>query len=41
MIAIVDYGMGNVRSVRNALEYIGEEAVVTADAARHRRRGRA
>ncbi len=31
MIAIVDYGMGNVRSVHNALEYIGEEAVVTAD----------
>ena len=32
MIAIIDYGMGNVRSVRNALEYIGEDAVVTADA---------
>lgn len=31
MIAIIDYGMGNVRSVRNALEYIGEEAIVTAD----------
>lgn len=31
MIAIVDYGMGNVRSVHNALEYIGEDAVVTAD----------
>ncbi len=31
MIAIIDYGMGNVRSVYNALEYIGEEAVITAD----------
>jgi glutamine amidotransferase len=31
MIAIVDYGMGNVRSVHNALEYIGEDAIVTAD----------
>jgi glutamine amidotransferase len=31
MIAIVDYGMGNVRSVHNALEYIGEDTVVTAD----------
>ncbi len=31
MIAIVDYGMGNVRSVRDALEYLGEEVVITAD----------
>ena len=31
MIAIIDYGMGNVRSVAGALEYIGEEAVVTDD----------
>lgn len=31
MIAIVDYGMGNVRSLRNALEYIGAETCVTAD----------
>lgn len=31
MIAIVDYGMGNVRSVYNALEYIGQTAVVTSD----------
>jgi len=30
-IAIIDYGMGNVRSLMNALEYIGEEASVTAD----------
>jgi glutamine amidotransferase len=28
-IAIVDYGMGNVRSLMNAFEYVGEDAVVT------------
>ena len=33
MIAIVDYGMGNVRSLRNALEYLGEDVTVTDDAA--------
>jgi imidazole glycerol-phosphate synthase subunit HisH len=32
MIAIVDYGMGNVRSVMNALAWIGEDAEVTSDA---------
>lgn len=30
-IAIIDYGMGNVRSLMNAFEYIGEDATVTAD----------
>lgn len=30
-IAIIDYGMGNVRSLMNAFEYIGEDASVTAD----------
>ncbi len=30
MIAIVDYGMGNLRSVQKALEYLGAEAVITA-----------
>jgi glutamine amidotransferase len=30
-IAIVDYGMGNVRSLTNALAYVGENAIVTAD----------
>lgn len=29
MIAIIDYGMGNLRSVYNALDYIGEDAVIT------------
>lgn len=30
-IAIIDYGMGNVRSLMNAFEYIGEDTAVTAD----------
>ena len=33
MIAIVDYGMGNVRSLRNAFEYLGEDVMVTANPA--------
>jgi glutamine amidotransferase len=31
VIAIVDYGMGNVRSVQKAFEHIGADAVLTAD----------
>ncbi len=31
MLAIVDYGIGNVRSVLNALEYIGVEAILTRE----------
>jgi glutamine amidotransferase len=31
MIAIVDYGMGNVRSLRNAFEFLGAEVLLTAD----------
>jgi glutamine amidotransferase len=31
MIAIIDYGMGNLRSVQKAFEYLGFDAVVTAD----------
>jgi glutamine amidotransferase len=31
MIAIVDYGMGNVRSLSNAFEYLGKDVVVTDD----------
>ncbi len=31
MIAIVDYGMGNLASVKKALDYIGEESVITDD----------
>ena len=33
MIAIVDYGAGNVTSVRRAVEYVGGECVVTSDPA--------
>lgn len=33
MIAIVDYGMGNVRSLRNAFEFLGVEVLLTADPA--------
>lgn len=32
-LAIVDYGMGNLRSVRNALAYLGHEATVSSDPA--------
>lgn len=32
MIAIVDYGMGNVRSLENAFAYFGHDVVITADA---------
>ncbi|RJG23853.1 imidazole glycerol phosphate synthase subunit HisH [Massilia cavernae] len=31
MIAIVEYGMGNVRSLRNAFEYLGEDVIITSD----------
>jgi len=32
MIAIIDYGMGNLRSVQKGFEHAGHEAVVTSDA---------
>lgn len=31
MIAIVDYGMGNLRSVQKAFQFIGADAAVTSD----------
>lgn len=31
MIAVVDYGLGNVRSVLNALEYIGDQPILSRD----------
>lgn len=37
MIAVVDYGAGNVASVCKALEHLGHAAVLTADAAHLRR----
>jgi len=30
VIAVVDYGIGNVRSVLNAIEYIGEDGIITS-----------
>jgi imidazole glycerol-phosphate synthase subunit HisH len=33
MIAVIDYNVGNLFSVKNALDYIGEENVITSDAA--------
>lgn len=33
MIAIIDYGMGNLRSVHKAFEAVGHQAVVTRDVA--------
>lgn len=32
MIAIIDYNAGNTRSVKNALERLGQQALVTSDA---------
>ncbi len=31
MIAIIDYGMGNLRSVKKAFEFVGYDAIVTDD----------
>lgn len=31
MIAIIDYGAGNLSSVKNALDYIGEKSIITKD----------
>lgn len=33
MIAVIDYGMGNLRSVQKAFEYLGYEAQITDDSA--------
>ena len=35
MIAIIDYGAGNLRSVQKACEYIGADAIITSDTKRH------
>lgn len=37
MIAIIDYGMGNLRSVQKAIEAVGHEAEVTSDPDRVRK----
>lgn len=31
MIAIVDYGIGNLRSVENALDLLGIDSIITDD----------
>ena len=31
MIAIIDYGAGNLFSVKNALDFLEEESIITAD----------
>ena len=31
MIAIIDYGAGNLHSVKNSLDYLGADAVITGD----------
>ncbi len=36
MIAIVDYGVGNLFSLRSSFQYIGQQAEITSDAARIR-----
>jgi imidazole glycerol-phosphate synthase subunit HisH len=36
VIAVLDYGMGNLRSVEKALEHVGATVAVTSDAARAR-----
>ncbi len=37
MIVIIDYGMGNLRSVQKAIEAVGSAAEITSDADRVRR----
>lgn len=31
MIAIIDYGAGNLHSVKNALDFLGAKSIVTGD----------
>jgi len=31
MVGIIDYGMGNLRSVQKACEYLGHEVIITSD----------
>ncbi len=40
MIAIIDYGVGNLFSLRSSLKFIGEQAVVSGDAEEIRRADR-
>ena len=40
MIAIIDYGVGNLFSLRSSLTHLGLETVVTADAQTNRKADR-
>lgn len=40
MIAIIDYGMGNLRSVQKAFEKVGAQTIITQDAAVIKRAGK-
>lgn len=40
MIVIIDFGMGNLRSVQKAIEAVGETAVITSDPEQVARPGR-
>jgi len=40
MIVIVDYGMGNLKSVENAAAYLGKRAIITDSASRIRKAGK-
>ena len=40
MIAIIDYGVGNLFSLRSSLRYIGQDAEITGDAEEIRRSDR-
>jgi len=31
MIAIIDYGMGNLRSVQKGFQKVGQDAIITSD----------
>ena len=31
MVAIIDYGAGNLQSVKKALDFIGAKSIITAD----------
>jgi glutamine amidotransferase len=39
-VVIIDYGMGNLRSVQKALEKVGQPAVITSDANRIKEAGK-
>ena len=38
MVAIIDYGAGNLHSVKNALDFLGAESEITGDREKIERR---